>query len=412
MTMDARYRMSPFLNIQSPDKNAVKLKVYNYLSGRSFELGVKAVEILRFFRKSHTIEEMKGSFALDENTAGSFMTSMLQSKLLVSEAEEELFVMETTAPKQTVFGVPGIPDHIAAKEKIVFTGVPFARGNDKSFGSEGFPERLRAKSNYLQLNANAGELINFNSLSNGTDFTRLRSYLKEGRLADIGDIYFDFKETIDFGYEKIAYLAKKLYQSGGLPFFIGGDHSITYPLVKSAIDVYGEISIIHFDAHSDTSFSKYDLVKHGRKISHTHADVMTRCMELNGFDCLYQYGIRGLANRFCFDSEKQKISWASDMRGNNGKLKLLPVNGKKYYVTIDIDVLDPCYAPGTGSYSINGLSPEDLVKSLYQVLPGLDIVGVDFVEADPSRDIHDITTQAAIEIILNMLNMLDIKTSI
>jgi agmatinase len=406
MIIDSKYRMSPFLNIQPEETNADTIKVHNYLSGKSFELGIRAVEILRFFRKSRTSEEMQSSFDLNETLATGFLKSMVKSKLLISEAEEEEFVMQTTTPRQTIFGLPGLANYASGQKKVIFIGVPFAKGNDKSLGSENFPTHLRNKTNYLQLNTNSADQINFNCLGSTEDFANLKKYLKKGLLSDAGDIYFDFKETIDFDYEKMAYLAGKFFQTGGIPFFIGGDHSITYPLVKSAVDMYGEISMIHFDAHSDTSFSKYDLIRHGRKISHTHADVMTRCIELTGLKAIHQFGIRGLSNRFSFESPKQKIYWASELR--HGSKPIILDKSDKYYVTVDIDVIDPSFAPGTGSHSTKGLTPEELIDTLYKVLSGLDIIGLDLVEVDPTKDVQDITTQVASEVILNLVNMLKI----
>lgn len=409
MSDTVMYKMSPFLNIQQGSGEEVSLKVYNYLTGKSFQLGAKAVEILRFFRQPHTPESAMDRFEMDKGSFDTFLPAMLAARLLVRDDGQEEFVSVVTLPKQTLFGLPAFARETNPPPSIVFTGVPFARGNDKSFGSAASPDHLRDYCNYLQLNQNSAELYNFDALGYATDFSTLKGHLRQNRLLDSGNIFFDFKETIDFGYEKIFRVAGEFFRTGHVPFFIGGDHSITYPVIQSAVKELGPVSIIHIDAHSDTSFSKYDQLSHGKKTSHTHADFISHCLALPGVDTVYQFGLRGLANRFVKETPRLKVVWASQIRqqGFSGFVNALDKNAR-YYLTVDIDVLDPVYAPGTGSPSPQGLTPGELIDLLYAILPGLNIVGADLVEVDPSRDSSELTTQLSCEILLHMLNLIPV----
>lgn len=401
------YRMSPFLNIQEVENGGEKLKVFNYISGRTFELGTKAVEILRYFRKPHTIPEMSDHFELEKSTAQNVVENLLQVKLLLEQGKEDEFAKEITLPAQTLFGVPEkvSPLNRDGEKRIRFTGIPFGRGNDIGYGTEDFPDHLRSKTHYLHFTPTNVEHINFDFLDGTGSGGNLSALFKKERVTDAGNIFIDFSESTDFIYEKIADISADLFRSGDIPFFIGGDHSITYPIVKGAAETHERFSILHFDAHSDTSFSKYDKIKHGRKTSHTHANVISRCMELEAVEAVYHFGLRGITNRFVTEDPREKVCWAADTDAViSGRQAIELDRSQRYYITIDIDVIDPSYAPGTGSPAINGISPRQLFDLMKKLLPGLDIIGADIVEVNPSKDPSGITTQTATEVILHLMN--------
>lgn len=404
------YKMSPFLSIQQGSGGDASLKVYNYLTGKSFQLGARAVEILRYFRQPKSPENAREQFEMDKMSYDSFFPAMLEARLLVTDDGQEEFVSVITLPKQTLFGLPAYTHNSSLPPSVIFTGVPFARGNDKSFGSAGYPDQLRSVCNYLQLNQNSASLFNFDSIGYARDFAVLKEHLSKNRLFDSGNIFFDFKETIDFGYEKISRVAGDLFRTGHIPFFLGGDHSITYPVVRAAVKELGPVSIIHIDAHSDTSYSKYDQVSHGKKTSHTHADFISHCLALPGVDKVYQFGLRGLGNRFVKETDRLKVYWTDQIR-KQGAADIAATldRSARYYVTVDIDVLDPVYAPGTGSLSAQGMTPAELTDLLYVLLPGLEIAGADLVEVDPSKDSGDITTQISCDLILHLLNLISVR---
>jgi len=411
MSSEVLYQMSPFLHIFPPQQGAARTRVLNQLSGKYFELGLKAVDCLRYFRQPRTFGQMEEELDIQGAMADGLLNTFLAGKLLFPQGEEGLFTQAITQPAPPMFGLnEGVlrrdqPGAVRVK-KWGIVGVPFARGNDISLGSASFPDHLRSKTNYLQLNANAAELLNFSFLDARYEYSRLQRYLRNGEISDLGNMYIDHGESVNFIYEKIEAIAGGLFRDKMRPLFIGGDHSITFPIVRSAAAHFGSLTILHFDAHADMSYHKYDKVRHSGCVSHTHSNVIGKCLELDGVKSVFQIGLRGFSNRFEFDSPRRKIIWMEEARQRiQQKDWDLGIDGP-CYITIDIDVLDPSVSPGTGSPCAGGFWPEELRTMLYALAEGLDIVGADIVEADPSRDVMGSSTQIAAELLLHLFNAL------
>ena len=188
-------------------------------------------------------------------------------------------------------------------------------------------------------------------------------------------------------YLNLATQVTEILEQGFTPLFLGGDHAITYPLVKAISEKYNGLTILHFDAHPDL----YDELDGNR---YSHACPFARIMELGRVGRLVQLGIRTLndhqrkqVTKFgveCypmhdFDIQKLQLDFAG------------PV-----YVTIDIDALDPAYAPGVSHLEPGGLSPRDILSVIQQLQTSdITIVGADVVEYNPLRDINDMTAMVA-----------------
>src|SRR5579871_2642974 len=191
-----------------------------------------------------------------------------------------------------------------------------------------------------------------------------------GAYEDAGDLTFsekDFSAAIESGIGK-------LLESGKRPVSLGGDHSITYPIVKAFANKYPDQTIFHFDAHPDL----YDEFE-GNKLS--HACPFARIMEAGLAKRLVQIGIRTAtkhqreqAARFGVDVIEMKNLPALDRLKSAG-----PV-----YITFDMDVLDPAFAPGISHWEPGGMSVREAIGCLHSI--EADIVAADVVEFNPTRD--------------------------
>lgn len=184
-----------------------------------------------------------------------------------------------------------------------------------------------------------------------------------------------------------------------IPISIGGDHSITYPIIKAFCKYYGKktFKIIQIDAHSDT-FADVDNYKyhHGATFRNIIEDDL---IELEG---LYQFGIRGQVRGdsldYIIENKIQTINM-EDFISNNLDIKNYITNKEDYfYVSIDIDAVDPAYAPGTGTPVPGGLTSREIFRIINQ-LKGFNIIGMDLVEVSPIYDYSNITTLLASNII-------------
>ncbi|MDR0390937.1 MAG: agmatinase, partial [Planctomycetaceae bacterium] len=171
---------------------------------------------------------------------------------------------------------------------------------------------------------------------------------------------------------------RNLFQQGRIPIFLGGEHSITPPLVCCASEVYDNISVLQFDAHADLRDSYT-----GTKYSHGSA--MRRVLEYT--PTLVQVGIRSFSEeeaQYYPERVKQFITPALLARDYSFCLdQILHKLSDQIYITIDIDVFDPSFAPGTGTPEPGGLSWREVTDILKRVCEAKNVIGVDLVEVAP-----------------------------
>ncbi|MBA2847485.1 agmatinase [Methanococcus maripaludis] len=191
-----------------------------------------------------------------------------------------------------------------------------------------------------------------------------------------------------------AYNASKdILEAKKIPVMIGGEHSVTYPVVKAVKSVYDDFAVIHFDAHCD-------LREEYMGNEQSHASVIRRTYDLT--KDIFQFGIRsGDQDEWEFGWENTNISMEMPTKDDIKKIKELE---KPVYVTIDIDVLDPAFVPGTGTPEPCGFTPKELINSLYLLEEIKEkIVGFDVVEVSPHYDIGKITSVTAAKIIRELI---------
>lgn len=175
---------------------------------------------------------------------------------------------------------------------------------------------------------------------------------------------------------------------------LGGDHSITYPLVAGLAAKHGPLNILHFDAHPDL----YDVFD-GNRFS--HASPFARIMEEGHASRLVQVGIRTLSARCRGQVERfgvEIVRWADfDPR-------TAPIPDGPLYVTIDLDGFDPAFCPGVSHYEAGGLSVRDVLTMLHRITA--HVVGADIVEYNPVRDVNDMTAHVAAKLVKELASIM------
>jgi len=180
----------------------------------------------------------------------------------------------------------------------------------------------------------------------------------------------------------------EITRRGAVPLVLGGDHAITYPVMRAICSAHGPVNILHFDAHPDL----YDDFEGN---PYSHASPFARILEVGLAKRLVQVGIRtlskhlrGQAERFGVEVHEMKdIDHSSIGRDFEG-----PV-----YISFDMDALDPAYAPGVSHHEPGGLSVRDVLAVIQQLAN--PIVGADIVEYNPARDINDMTAMVAAKLL-------------
>jgi agmatinase len=242
------------------------------------------------------------------------------------------------------------------------------------------------------------------------EFFKLREFsLMAGRRLSHKRAEFEFPAPPIQPYSKIQSLRQieesiqSLLASGHAPVVLGGDHSITLPVVRALASVYGRQSfgVLHIDAHSDT-FDPVDGFKY-------HHGAVFRNIVEEGLVCpsdIHQFGIRGLIrgdglsfadqNGICY--VLMQHFRAADCR----IAAFCPASEKPYYLSIDIDAIDPAFAPGTGIPVPGGLTSAEMLSVVNQIRE-YRIIGMDLVEVAPTYDISNITVLLAAHIIFESL---------
>lgn len=237
-------------------------------------------------------------------------------------------------------------------------------------------------------------------------------FFQELKVYDAGDVEF----SLDWAayYKAVEEEALKLLETNKFCIFLGGDHSVTIPLGKALGKYYAgqKLGVIHFDSHPDLC-DEYE----GSKWS--HACPLKRVLEdaIEPED-LAQVGIRSYEYEeveFYAAHPETMVIKAYDIfrEGYEAAAEKLIEKFKDYdavYITLDIDVLDPAYAPGTGTPEAGGLSSRELMYMINQLMENLPIKAMDIVEVSPSLDTENqITSWAAVKIIYEVFAQINKK---
>ena len=230
------------------------------------------------------------------------------------------------------------------------------------------------------------------------DIETRKRYLEKTRLVDCGDqdvLYLNVQKT----FQAVTDSVRKILSKKAFPVILGGDHSITIPVVR-AFQETKPLHIIHLDAHLD-----YNDSIEGVKLA--NGSPIKRVSELDFIGKIIQIGMRGIrAREDAYNdsvSRGNKIITMSDFRKKGVDEVLSKIPKGNLYVTIDIDVLDPSIAPGTSSPEFDGMTYHEIRDLLRGVASRGKVVGFDLVEVNPFLDAAGLTQSAAVMIILEFL---------
>ncbi len=256
----------------------------------------------------------------------------------------------------------------------VFVGLPDDSQSSYLTGSAGAPEVIRA--------AYDGRCYNSTSES-GVDLA--------GKVADFGDI--SAEDCFEKTYRKYCSVSESLVAEGKVPFFAGGDHAVTVPVVDGLKTLGQPVQVVQIDAHPDL-YPEFE----GSRFS--HACTAARILEMEHVDLVVQIGIRAL-NRV---QQEQMKRFGSRLRvlearelDDRASLAAYIESEVPVYVSVDMDGFDPSYAPGVSHPVPGGLSPRQVLNLFHRA--NWTLVGMDAVEVNPLRDVNNLTAILAARIL-------------
>jgi agmatinase len=286
----------------------------------------------------------------------------------------------------TLLDMPYQPD--LENIDIALIGVPFDLGVYNRAGARLGPKAIRNVSLF-------GSTNHFNKITPSALC----------RIADVGDVPVQHRYNLDDGIRDIEKYYQRIMDAGVAPISVGGDHSITYPILK-AVGRETPVGLVHVDAHCDTDgWMGNTRFYHGAPFRNAVLDGV-----LDG-ERTIQIGIRGPAEpvwEFSYDSGMTVIHIEDfeEMGVKEVVRKAREVVGDgPTYISFDVDGLDPVYAPGTGTPEVGGLTTREAL-SLIRGLRGLNLVGGDVVEVAPQYDPTTNTARAAAQMMFEILCLL------
>jgi len=286
----------------------------------------------------------------------------------------------------TMMRLPHVPD--AAGLDVAFVGVPFDIGTSNRAGARFGPRQIRTESCLIRPYNMATRAAPFDSL----------------QVADIGDVAIN-----TFNLEKSVVIIEQAYdkilEQGCKPLTMGGDHTISLPILRALKKQHGPVGIVHVDAHADINDHMFgEPVAHGTPFRRAIEEGLIESSrmvqiglrasgyEADDFDWPREQGVRVVQAEECwYQSLKPLMQEVRDQLGAG------PV-----YLTFDIDGLDPAYAPGTGTPEIGGLTVHQGLE-IIRGCRGMDVVGGDLVEVAPAYDTSGNTALVAANLLFEML---------
>lgn len=308
-------------------------------------------------------------------------------------------------PDATFLGVPAAdPDDVSTYSgaAAVIVGAPFDGGTSHRPGCRFGPQAIRI-TDYLPHDGSRPHLA--------LDVDAL----VELGVVDIGDIEMPSGET----EKSLALLDTAVTQvaaTGAIPVILGGDHSITFPDATGVARHvgWGRVSLIHFDAHADTGDIQFGSL-------YGHGTPMRRLIESGAIrgDRFLQIGLRG------YWPEPETLAWMAEQRMRSFEMSEVVARGldeclteafaiatddcDAVFLSVDVDVVDPGLAPGTGTPEPGGLSSRQLLDAVRRICMELPVAGIDVVEVSPPYDQSEITAMLAHRVVLESIGALALK---
>lgn len=276
---------------------------------------------------------------------------------------------------------PYLRNPVSADADLVVLGVPLDMATSGRPGARMGPDAIRRAS--------------VNLAWEGKKFPWDFNVFERVKVIDAGDLVFDSGDAEDFTY-RLEAATSEILKSGKTMLALGGDHFITLPILRAYAKHYGEMALVHFDAHTDTyaNGSNYD---HGTMFYHAPKEGLIAPKHS------VQIGIRTEYKQQEHGFNVIDAMRANDLCADEIIIQIRDIVGDKpVYITFDIDCLDPAFAPGTGTPVCGGLNSDKVLK-IIRGLAGINIIGMDVVEVSPPYDHSDVTALAGATIALELM---------
>ena len=311
--------------------------------------------------------------------------------------DDEVILRGMYGPDVTFLGVPRVELDALDGYEVVFLGAPFDGGTSHRPGTRFGPQAIRI-TDYLPHDGSRPHL------ALGVD------PLAELRVGDAGDVVMPPGET-EKSLKRLEDAVHAVTAAGAIPLILGGDHTVTFPDATGVARHvgWGRVSLIHFDAHADTGNTQFGSL-------YGHGTPMRRLIESGAVrgDRFLQIGLRG------YWPEPATLAWMAGQRMRSFEMSEIVSRGLDeclteafaiatdecdgVFLSVDVDVVDPGMAPGTGTPEPGGLTGRQLLDAVRRIAMTVPLAGIDVVEVSPPYDHAEVTAFLANRVVLEALS--------
>lgn len=382
-------------------------EITNMISGKCFKVDSSTLEVLYTCRTKtdkESIRERLLKIGYSINEANSFIEKMIYSNFLISENFDE--IIEFNHYSHPLFGLKQSDIHKIENNSICIIGLPFGNGNFVDSRCKHFPKHIRNVTNNILGNKSILtniDTFNFKAISDFFNFDNFKTLLCSNRVIDCGDLLYTTGEDSSTYCHRVFNLYNlHIFPNKNIPISIGGDHSITYPILKALDANHKSFDLIQFDAHSD--FKSSQIMVHYQKFDIlNHANVINYCVLLKNLTNIYQIGVR--EPFIAYHKKLHNIS-LTEVRERQDTWMSLVTSDRPLYISIDIDSFDPSIITGTASKLPNGIFYDEALQYLKELINHHTVLGIDIVEANHKLDTTEMTTHVVRNIILHIISLL------
>jgi agmatinase len=370
-------------------KGSEQFEIRSSLFGSSLSASRYQVGLLQQFETAKAVKDCLSNLPFEQDESEKFLEDCIEAALLLPvDAESKAILPKRVHCSPSIAGAPQFdPTHPSA---FTFLGIPFDALTTGSAGARFGPASIRASSGGIRyrLDPNRFTPLGFYDYASG------RKLLENIELSDAGDVFSAPGETVEVFFERISAVVSQISEAGSIPLIMGGDHSITWPVIRTL--PHPELGIIHFDAHTDLGETMPGIALH-------HGSVFTHVLEkLEYVSPLVQLGLRGMIDASEHQELKDLTQFGMDqIRSMSAEEMLAQIpDDRPYYLSIDIDVVDPAFAPSTGTPVPNGMHPHELKSLVHSFARKRELIAVDVVEVGHCTEASDGTAGLALELLM------------
>ncbi|OSX90435.1 hypothetical protein CN957_31510 [Bacillus cereus] len=368
--------------------------LYNKKYGNSIQISDALIDMLGDIQQGMSIVELSSKYHV--SNFEDIINELIQQGFLYT-SNQKLYdsinpVNCVGIEQSTFFGVPfgNLTYDISLKEtkKIMgFIDIPYNMGSTSHNISISGPMKLRKFSNQV-FGIEYGE----DGLSKGWYSPNQKKIVCSGmNFKDYGSLEIISNQELQI--KRISRLSESISKANIVPIFIGGDHTISAPIIQGFLNTYEKLQVIQLDAHSDLGSNRWGMVEHG--------SFMSNIISSSNLKHVYQVGIRGP-----LEAEEIQLNQSLDNLSvfYGSEFDDLNIDSSiPTYITIDVDVFDPSIVPSVNYPVPNGWSYSDFLKFVRDKLTGVQIVGIDIVEYNESDTLSNMSASTVSHAVLDLL---------